>query len=99
MALLVVGGNDTTRNSMSALIDVMHRFPQEGEKIKVDRSLIPAAANELIRRYSPVVHVRRTVMEEMANRNMRVELAGDIVREGHILVNAINSVPARILVQ
>jgi cytochrome P450 len=166
MALLVVGGNDTTRNSMSALIDVMNRFPQEWEKIKADRSLIPGAANELIRWYSPVVHVRRTVMEdhefhgfkfskgdkvvtwlisgnrdetvfedadhfiadrsnarrhiafghgihrcvgarlaelqlqtlmeEMADRDMRVELAGEIVREGHILVNAINSVPVRI---
>jgi cytochrome P450 len=166
MALLVVGGNDTTRNSMSALIDVIRRWPEEWAKIKADRSLIPGAANELIRWYSPVVHVRRTVMEdhdfhghpfrkgdkvvtwlisgnrdetvfhdsdrfmadrpnarrhiafghgihrcvgarlaelqlqmlmeEMADRDLRVELAGEIVREGHILVNVINSVPVRI---
>lgn len=166
MVLLVVGGNDTTRNSMSALIDVMHRFPEEWARIKADRKLTTNAAQELIRWYSPVVHVRRTVMqdvdfhgakfrkgdkvitwlmsgsrdeavfpdpdrfiadrknarrhlafghgihrcvgarlaelqletlmEEMADRDLQVELAGDIVREGHILVNAINSVPVRI---
>jgi hypothetical protein len=38
----------------------------------------------------------QTLIEEMLDRDLQVELAGEIVREGHILENAINEVPVRI---
>lgn len=64
MSLLVVGGNDTTRNSMTALIQAIDRYPQEWEKVKQDRSLASSAIHETIRWWSPVAHQRRTVTED-----------------------------------
>ncbi len=64
MALLIVGGNDTTRNSMSAIIAGFNQYPEEWQKILDDESLIPNAASELIRWQSPVAHMRRTVVED-----------------------------------
>lgn len=64
MALLVVAGNDTTRNSMSGLITAFNQFPDEWQKLLDDESLIPNAASEIIRWQSPVAHMRRTVVED-----------------------------------
>jgi len=64
MALLVVAGNDTTRNSMSAIITGFSQFPGEWQKLLDDESLIPNAASEIIRWQSPVAHMRRTVTED-----------------------------------
>lgn len=64
MALLIVGGNDTTRNSMSAIIAGFNQFPEQWETLLQDDSLIANAASEVIRWQSPVAHMRRTVMED-----------------------------------
>ena len=166
MSLLIVGGNDTTRNSMSALIDATNRWPEEWDKILANPGLAGNAGSEVIRWHSPVAHMRRTVtedhefrghpfkegdkvglwyvaanrdedyfdegdrfiadrenarrhlsfgygvhrcvgarlaelqiatlIEEMAARKMRVELAGDIVREPHCFVNQILQIPVRV---
>ena len=71
MALLIVGGNDTTRNSMSAIIDGFSQFPEEWQKVLEDESLIPNAASEIIRWQSPVSHMRRTVVEDTEFRGHR----------------------------
>lgn len=76
MALLIVGGNDTTRNSMSAIIAGFSQYPEEWQKILDDESLIPNAASELIRWQSPVAHMRRTVMEDTEFRGHQFK-AGD----------------------
>ncbi len=60
IALLVVAGNDTTRNSMSGFIEAITLFPDQLEKLRADPSLIPNAAQEIIRWQSPVTHMRRT---------------------------------------
>ncbi|WP_287452248.1 cytochrome P450 [Altererythrobacter sp.] len=86
MALLIVGGNDTTRNSMSAIIAGFSQFPGEWQKLLDNESLIPNAASELIRWQSPVAHMRRTVVEDTEFRGHKFK-AGDKVILWYVSAN------------
>lgn len=63
--LLIVGGNDTTRNSITAGVQALNRYPDQYDKLKENTSLIPNMVSEIIRWQSPVAHMCRTALEDV----------------------------------
>ncbi len=64
LILLIVGGNDTTRNTMSSFAYGLDMYPEQRAKLEADPSLIPNAVQEIIRWQTPLAHMRRTALED-----------------------------------
>jgi cytochrome P450 len=79
LILFLVGGNDTTRNSMSGGVWGLSRYPEEFAKVRANRALIPGLIPEIVRWQTPVIHMRRTATEDS-------EIGGKTIRKGDKVV-------------
>jgi len=64
--LLIVGGNDTTRNSISGGVLALNENPAEYAKLHANPSLVPNMVSEIIRWQTPLAHMRRTTTEAVS---------------------------------
>jgi cytochrome P450 len=77
--LLVVGGNDTTRNTMSGSVLALNENPAEYDKLRANPKLIDSMVPEVIRWQTPLAHMRRTALQD-------TELGGKTIKKGDRVV-------------
>ncbi|MEZ5111741.1 MAG: cytochrome P450 [Microbacteriaceae bacterium] len=73
--VLLVGGNDTTRNTLTGSVYAMDRFPEEFAKLRENPKLIPSMVAETIRWQTPLTHMMRRANED-------VEVGGKLIKKG-----------------
>jgi cytochrome P450 len=86
LILLIVGGNDTTRNSMTGGVWAMHQNPGERAKLAANPALVETMIPEIIRWQTPLAHMRRRATVDTEIRGQKIK-AGDKVAMWYVSGN------------